>query len=150
MENLDAHCGRNGIVEETYFSAKPYDSDCGFIAVSVLFPGTVIQTYVSANGTVTTEKYSVFTLQASGATKAFPLFIQTVLLCIGTFAFRITGSEKPLGWTIVAAALGIAIYALLIFTQNEVHISWFVPILLVIEWILSIGYKIGRHIGVLA
>ncbi len=112
-------------------------------------PGIVTQTSVSANGTVTTEKTSVFALQSSDTTTVFPLFIQTILLCIGTFAFRITGAEKPLGWTIVAAALGIAIYALLIFTQNELHISWFVPILLVIELILSIGYKIGRHIGLL-
>ena len=121
------------------------------VAVALLFlsfvPETVIRTTVMEDGTVTTEKHAVFTLQSSDTQTAFPMFIQTVLLCIGAFAFRVTQSEKPLGWTIVASALGVAIYALTFFSQNELHISIFVLILLVIELILSTGYKIGRHIG---
>ena len=124
------------------------------VAVALLFlsfvPGTVIQTTVLEDGTVTAEKYSVFTLQSSDTQTAFPMFIQTVLLCIGAFVFRVTQSEKPLGWTIVASILGVAIYAVTFFSQNELQISIFVLILLVIELILSIGYKIGRYIGRLA
>lgn len=123
------------------------------IAVALLLlsfvPGIVTQTVVTADGTVTAEKNSLFTWQASGETNAFPLFIQVVLLCIGTFAFRITEAEKPLGWTIVASALGVAIYALFAFTQNEPQISPLVPLLCGAELVLAAGYKICRHIGLL-
>lgn len=112
-------------------------------------PGTVIQTAVSADGTVTTEKYSLFTWQSGNDTTGFPMFIQAVLLCIGTFAFRITEAEKPLDWTIVASALGVAVYALFAFTQNELHISLLVPLLCGAELVLAAGYKIGRHMGLL-
>lgn len=123
----------------------------GVILLLLCFvPGTVAQTSVAADGAVTTAKYSLFVLQTSDTETGFPLFIQAVLLCIGAIAFRITEAERPLGWIIVASALGIAVYAFLVLKQNGLHIIWLVPVLLVTELLLSIGYKIGRHIGLLA
>ena len=113
-------------------------------------PGMVTLTSVSANGTVMVEKISVFTLQSSDIKTPLPLYILTLLVCIGAFAFRITGEEKPLDWTMGASALGVGIYVLNYFFQNELHISCLALILLVTELLLSIGYKIGRHIGRLA
>ena len=124
------------------------------IAVALLalcfIPSTVTLTSVSANGTAMVEKISIFTLQSSNIKTPLPLYILTILMCIGAFAFRITGAEKPLDWTLGASVLGVAIYVLNYLLQNELQISIFVLVLLVIELILSISYKIGRHIGRLA
>ena len=116
-----------------------------------MIPG-IIKAIDKTTGRVLTISDNIFWAVVSNkAPLCLLLTILTLVICGTAIAFRITGERKPLDQTIVGAVISIGCYLVLRFSSagENVHIHIVVFIVLVIELILTIVYRIGRRFGVL-
>jgi len=120
------------------------------LLIAELFPGVILVTDQTTEKMFTVTDRDFWTVVSNEAPLCLLMVILALVICGTAIAFRITGGTKPLDQTIVGVVVSIGCYLLLQLSSagENVNIHIVVFIVLAIELVLTILYRIGRYFSI--